>query len=128
MCMKFTVPYLDPSPTARLVVLLHSSVLLSARCVLRLHFKFACRFELVVFLQNFTEALEAYGEAIELDNTNMSFLSNRAAVFFEQKEYEACIAEVGHGDGFRKAVVGIAVHIRGQAPMSVVVLLSRMPV
>ena len=24
----------------------------------------------------------------------MSFVSNRAAVFFEQKEYEACIAEV----------------------------------
>lgn len=44
--------------------------------------------------KNFTEALEAYGEAIELDNTNMSFVSNRAAVFFEQKEYEACIAEV----------------------------------
>eukprot|EP00903_Cladosiphon_okamuranus_P012279 g11516.t1 len=43
--------------------------------------------------KSFTEALEAYGEAIELDNTNMSFLSNRAAVFFEQKEYEACIAE-----------------------------------
>lgn len=48
--------------------------------------------------QNFTEALEAYGEAIELDNTNMSFLSNRAAVFFEQKEYEACIAEVSRED------------------------------
>ncbi|CBJ30059.1 conserved unknown protein [Ectocarpus siliculosus] len=43
--------------------------------------------------KNFPEALEAYGQAIELDNTNMSFLSNRAAVFFEQKEYEACIAE-----------------------------------
>lgn len=48
----------------------------------------------IVFNQSFAEALEAYGEAIELDNTNMSFLSNRAAVYFEQKEYEACIAEV----------------------------------
>lgn len=48
--------------------------------------------------KSFTEALEAYGEAIELDNTNMSFLSNRAAVFFEQKEYEACIAEVSRED------------------------------
>lgn len=48
--------------------------------------------------QSFPEALEAYGEAIELDNTNMSFVSNRAAVFFEQKEYEACIAEVSLQD------------------------------
>ncbi len=53
-----------------------------------------------MFSQNFTEALEAYGEAIALDNTNMSFLSNRAAVFFEQKEYEACIAEVSHDIDF----------------------------
>lgn len=44
--------------------------------------------------QKFSEALEAYSEAIELDSTNMSFVSNRAAVFFEQKEYETCIAEV----------------------------------
>ncbi|CAM9451979.1 unnamed protein product [Hapterophycus canaliculatus] len=43
--------------------------------------------------KSFPEALEAYGEAIELDGTNMSFVSNRAAVFFEQKEYEACITE-----------------------------------
>eukprot|EP00904_Undaria_pinnatifida_P000933 jgi/Undpi1/10840/HiC_scaffold_3.g01367.m2 len=43
--------------------------------------------------KKFSEALEAYGEAIELDGSNMSFVSNRAAVFFEQKEYEACIAE-----------------------------------
>ncbi|CAM9261495.1 unnamed protein product [Laminaria digitata] len=43
--------------------------------------------------KKFSEALEAYSEAIELDSTNMSFVSNRAAVFFEQKEYEACIAE-----------------------------------
>ncbi|CAM9439347.1 unnamed protein product [Pylaiella littoralis] len=44
-------------------------------------------------VKSFTEALEAYSEAIELDNTNMSFVSNRAAVFFEQKEYETCISE-----------------------------------
>lgn len=48
----------------------------------------------VLFNQSFSEALEAYGEAIELDDTNMSFVSNRAAVYFEQKEYEACITEV----------------------------------
>lgn len=44
--------------------------------------------------QKFPEALEAYTEAIELDGTNVSFFSNRAAVYFEQKEYEPCIAEV----------------------------------
>lgn len=44
--------------------------------------------------QQFPEALEAYTQAIELDGTNMSFVSNRAAVYFEQKDYEACINEV----------------------------------
>ncbi|CAM9169130.1 unnamed protein product [Ectocarpus sp. 12 AP-2014] len=53
--------------------------------------------------KNFPEALEAYGQAIELDNTNMSFLSNRAAVFFEQKEYEACIAECKKAVGVGRA-------------------------
>lgn len=57
--------------------------------------------------QSFPEALEAYGEAIELDNTNMSFVSNRAAVYFEQKEYETCIAEVSPVDSspLKSAVV-----------------------
>lgn len=45
--------------------------------------------------QNFPEALEAYAKAIELDGTNMSFVSNRAAVYFEQKNYDGCIDEVG---------------------------------
>lgn len=58
-------------------------------------------FRLSSIRQSFTEALAAYDEAIELDSTNMSFLSNRAAVFFEQKEYEACIAEVGEGFRYR---------------------------
>lgn len=49
---------------------------------------------IVLYYQKFEEALEAYGEAISLDSTNMSFISNRAAVYFEQKDYEACIAEV----------------------------------
>lgn len=48
----------------------------------------------LVLPQKFEEALEAYGEAISLDSTNMSFFSNRAAVYFEQKDYEGCIAEV----------------------------------
>lgn len=45
-------------------------------------------------LQKFPEALEAYEEAIELDSTNMSFVSNRAAVYLEQRKFEECIAEV----------------------------------
>lgn len=45
-------------------------------------------------VQRFSEALEAYGEAIELDGTNMSLFSNSAAVYFEQKDYEGCIAKV----------------------------------
>lgn len=46
------------------------------------------------FLQKFAEALEAYAEAIELDSTNMSFVSNRAAVYLEQRKFQECIAEV----------------------------------
>ena len=64
--------------------------------------------QLSPFDQKFPEALEAYSEAIELDNTNMSFLSNKAAVFFEQKEYEACIAEVS---GFLRDAVSLTIVI-----------------
>lgn len=46
--------------------------------------------------QRFSEALEAYAEAIDLDSTNMSFFSNRAAVYFEKKDYEGCISEVSY--------------------------------
>jgi len=41
--------------------------------------------------KKFKEALEKYDEAIALDPTNMTFLSNKAAVYFTQKDYEACI-------------------------------------
>jgi len=41
--------------------------------------------------KKFKEALDKYDEAIALDPTNMTFLSNKAAVYFSQKDYEACI-------------------------------------
>lgn len=42
--------------------------------------------------KKFKEALEKYDEAIALDPTNMTFLSNKAAVYFTQKNYDECIA------------------------------------
>lgn len=41
--------------------------------------------------QKFDDALAAYDEAIGLDPTNMTFLSNKAAVYFSQKKYDECI-------------------------------------
>lgn len=43
--------------------------------------------------KNFTEALEHYNKAIELDPTDITYLNNVAAVYFEQKEYEKCIEQ-----------------------------------
>jgi len=43
--------------------------------------------------RNFETALQHYGKASELDPTNMVYRTNIAAVYFEQKEYEKCIAE-----------------------------------
>ncbi|KAF8796572.1 Stress-induced-phosphoprotein 1 like protein [Argiope bruennichi] len=43
--------------------------------------------------RKFEEALEHYNKAIELDPTEMTFLTNKAAVYFEQKDYETCIKE-----------------------------------
>jgi len=40
----------------------------------------------------FDEAIAAYDEAIQLDPTNMTFLSNKAAVYFTSKKYDECIA------------------------------------
>lgn len=40
----------------------------------------------------FDEAIAAYDEAIQLDPTNMTFLSNKAAVYFTTKKYDECIA------------------------------------
>ncbi len=41
--------------------------------------------------KKFDEALSAYDEAIELDPTNMTFISNKAAVYFTSKKYDECI-------------------------------------
>jgi len=41
--------------------------------------------------KKFEEALAAYDEAIACDETNMTFLSNKAAVYFTQKNYDKCI-------------------------------------
>lgn len=43
--------------------------------------------------KDFETALEHYGKAIELDPTNASFLTNRAAVYFEQGKFDECIEE-----------------------------------
>jgi stress-induced-phosphoprotein 1 len=41
--------------------------------------------------KKFEEALAAYDEAIAIDPTNMTFWSNKAAVYFTQKKYDECI-------------------------------------
>mmetsp|Transcript_16544 Transcript_16544/g.25020 ORF Transcript_16544/g.25020 Transcript_16544/m.25020 type:complete len:566 (+) Transcript_16544:121-1818(+) len=41
--------------------------------------------------KKFEEALAAYDEAIALDESNMTFLNNKAAVYFTQKNYDMCI-------------------------------------
>lgn len=43
--------------------------------------------------KKFAEALAQYDKAIELDPIEMTFLTNKAAVYFEQKEYETCVKE-----------------------------------
>jgi len=42
--------------------------------------------------KKFEEALAAYDEAVTLDPTNMTFVSNKAAVYFTTKKYDECIA------------------------------------
>ncbi|CAG8568070.1 8265_t:CDS:10, partial [Acaulospora morrowiae] len=41
--------------------------------------------------REFEKALEHYGKAQELDPTNITILTNKAAVLFEQEKYEECI-------------------------------------
>jgi len=41
--------------------------------------------------KKYDEALAAYDEAAALDPTNMTFTANKAAVYFSQKDYDACI-------------------------------------
>merc|ERR1712038_2146117 len=41
--------------------------------------------------KKFDDALAAYDEAIALDPTNMTFISNKAAVYFTTKKYDDCI-------------------------------------
>ncbi|XP_072743230.1 stress-induced-phosphoprotein 1 [Anoplolepis gracilipes] len=43
--------------------------------------------------KSFEEALQHYNKAVELDATEIIYLLNIAAVYFEQKEYEKCIAQ-----------------------------------
>ena len=41
--------------------------------------------------KNFDEALNWYDRAIELDPGNITFLTNKAAVFFEQAQWDKCL-------------------------------------
>lgn len=43
--------------------------------------------------KQFEQALKFYSEAIELDENELLYYTNRAAVYHEMKEYEKCIAE-----------------------------------
>jgi len=43
--------------------------------------------------KNFEGALEHYRKALSLDPVNMTYKTNIAAVYFEQKKYEDCIKE-----------------------------------
>ena len=43
--------------------------------------------------KKFSEALEHYNNAIKLDNTDMTFLNNRAAVYFEMDDLDQCIQQ-----------------------------------
>lgn len=43
--------------------------------------------------KEFDKAVRHYQKAIEHDSTDITFYTNMAAVYFEQKEYEKCIKE-----------------------------------
>ncbi|XP_065184139.1 stress-induced-phosphoprotein 1-like [Sycon ciliatum] len=41
--------------------------------------------------KDFEAALQHYDKAIELDGTNMTYLTNKAAVYFEQSRFDECV-------------------------------------
>lgn len=43
--------------------------------------------------KKFAEAMECYDAAIELDPANMTYLNNKAAVYFEMKNFDECIEQ-----------------------------------
>ena len=43
--------------------------------------------------KRFEEALALYDEAIALDDTDLIYYTNKAAVYYEMKQYEKCVAE-----------------------------------
>lgn len=43
--------------------------------------------------REFAEAIACYNRAIELDPTDMTFLTNRAAAYYEDGKYDECIAD-----------------------------------
>ena len=50
-------------------------------------------FHCSIFLIPFGFCFQFYGKAFAKDGTNMSVLTNMAAVFFEQEKYVECIAK-----------------------------------
>ncbi len=43
--------------------------------------------------QDFEVAIQHYNKAMELDPTDVSFLTNRSAVYFETKQFDSCIED-----------------------------------
>ena len=43
--------------------------------------------------KDFAEAHKHYDRAIDLEPTNMAFYSNKAATYFEEANYDACIEQ-----------------------------------
>ena len=53
--------------------------------------------------KKFDEAVAAYNEAIALDPTNMTFVNNKAAVYFTSKKWDECIEACLHAVEIGKA-------------------------
>lgn len=71
--------------------------------------------------KEFVEALACYDEALSLCPTDITFMNNKAAVYFEQKNYEKCIAqceeavEIGRANRTDYAIVAKAFQRMGKA-------------